>query len=626
MKLFFSFAFVVAGAFFPCSVRAKFFSWSFPRPRQGGVLSDNTEVPVYEACGFTSDVRFATWFGTLYTNSPVLFPKTDAELAAIVTTAADSGCKVRVRGAGHSEDGLVMQKQDENVVVVHLKDYVPDDPAWHGVIDAETPSIKIRTGASLLELISVIRPQGYLLRSFTAGAIFSVGGVYMNPAVCGPIFSESRLASHVLSFRVMGPDGAIKVYSDPNDVKTFTGSMGLLGIVTAAEISIRKDTGMKMSRDSFEIGGNYNRPATRAFFQKYLTECDGTHFFYYVQQDTLDAFNYYFDGADEQFDAASTETYYEAALAAEPDLAYTGGVYRSRPALQSLSYAAGAAAASILPGNKFTARILEWEISSALRETFDAVSQLPVHGFFFKGGIPNYELMTYNIPCSDATCLEEMVKFFEVTRDFFIDLGRTWNQYLPVEWRIFQVAPDEMLLENLEPNRSFMNVEVWTIRLEDRYDFSRYFAALQTMWQTQFPGGGVHIAKQYAFGPVEGVGQQGDVFPFQDDEALDSVFSEQTKSDFVAAMDLHDPDGVFRAGSVCRLLGLTDKKYTPKQFDGDKCKSDAGCFSGCCDLALCAATGKGAGESCSANCECADEGSTCKRSLSSRSLTKTCVT
>jgi hypothetical protein len=521
--------------------------------------SDGDGPTTYEACGFASDVRFATWFGTLHSDSPVLFPRTDAELSAIVTAASRRGCKVRVRGAGHSEDGLVMQKQDENVIVVHLKDYVPSDPAWDGVIDAAKPSVKIRTGASLLELIATIRPRGYLLRSFTAGAIFSVGGVYLNPSVMGPIFAESRLATHVLSFRVMGPSGNITVYTDADDVKVFTGSMGLLGIVTAVEISIRRETRLKMTRDILEIGGSYRRDRTRSFFEKYLRECDGTHFFYYVQQDAVDAFNYYFDSSDcAAFDAASTAAYYETAMAAEPDLAFTGGG-GGQTIDGGLAYAAGYAAVSALPFDlqKLAARAVEWEISEAARESFDEASKQPNHGFFFKGNIPNFELMSYNIPCSTSriTCLEEMIDFFEITRSYFLSLGREWNQYLPIEWRIFQVLPDEMLLENLRPGKAHLNVEVWTIRLEGRYDFSRYFAELEELWHTKFPGGGIHLAKQYGFGPIEGVGEAGDVFPFQDDAMLDSVFSEQTKSDFLAAMDRYDPEGVFRAGSVLRLLG-----------------------------------------------------------------------
>jgi hypothetical protein len=372
-----------------------------------------------------------------------------------------------------------------------------------------------------------------------------------------------------------------------------------------------------MERNSLKLRRKYSRESIRVFFEKALTECDGTHFFYYVQQDVIDALNYYLE-ADVDFDAASTIAYYEGAMAQEPNLAYTGGVYTFLPRLTDL---AGHLSASVLPVNRLTARILEHITRVRLNGDFDEAAVQPVHGFFFTGSIPVFELTTYSIPCS-ITCLDEMVDFFDVTRDFFLGLGREWNQYLPMEWRIFEVADDEMLLEHLQPGR-YLNVELWTFRLEDKYNFSRHYAELERLWRAQFPGGGIHHSKQYAFGPVEGVGQAGDLFPFQDEAILDSVYPPQVRADFLAAMDLYDPKGVFRAGSVLRLLGLTDQKYSQKQFVGDTCRSNSVCFSGCCDQVLlgdntCVTTDKDEGEACSADCECV-AGTKCKRTLSSLS-------
>lgn len=107
-------------------------------------------VTTCEKCTFTS----GTWHDSqyLFTNSPVLFPRDDTELGLIVTTATANGCKVRVRGAGHSEDGIVVQKLDEledyDTIVVNLKDYLPSDAAWDGVLDASKPSIKISRQSS----------------------------------------------------------------------------------------------------------------------------------------------------------------------------------------------------------------------------------------------------------------------------------------------------------------------------------------------------------------------------------------------------------------------------------------------------------------------------------------------
>ena len=98
-----------------------------------------------------------------------------------------------------------------------------DDASWNGVINHGVPSIKIRAGTSLLELMSVIRPQGYPTKTATIGRFFSVGGVYLNPSVHGAIYCESRHAVHVLNARVMDADGQISVYTG-DQVKDSRGS------------------------------------------------------------------------------------------------------------------------------------------------------------------------------------------------------------------------------------------------------------------------------------------------------------------------------------------------------------------------------------------------------------------
>lgn len=81
-------------------------------------------------------------------------------------------------GHGHSEDGLVMQKTDEydlQVIIVSLRDYLPDDRMWHQRMNTRLPSIKMSAGASQLDLLGYIRPRGYLTVSGTIGRLFNLG-------------------------------------------------------------------------------------------------------------------------------------------------------------------------------------------------------------------------------------------------------------------------------------------------------------------------------------------------------------------------------------------------------------------------------------------------------------------
>lgn len=278
----------------------------------------------FTKCGFTSSENHATWYGSLFTNSPVMFPTNDLELANIVTTAKANGCKVRVRGSGHSEDGLVMQKLDEldeQVIVVNLKDYIPDDPSWHRNLNQAVPSVKMSAGSSLLAMMQFIRPQGYLTRTHTAGRIFNLGGVYLNPSTHGAAYGESRLAAQVLSVRVMNADGDITEYSGA-DVISFRGSMGLLGIVTALEIRLRQDAGMQMYQDSLRLR-RYDRNELVSFYQQKVTNDDLTEFFYFVYDDTVLALSEKFDGRP-GYDFASTQAWYDDRVSQFPDLAYKG--------------------------------------------------------------------------------------------------------------------------------------------------------------------------------------------------------------------------------------------------------------------------------------------------------------
>ena len=111
-----------------------------------------------------------------------------------------------------------MQKQEENIVVVHLRDYLVDAD-WDGVLDTNKPSIKISAGASILRMMQIIRPAGYLTPSAPAGRIFSVGGAYLNPSVVGSVYTAGRIASHVASARVMLANGTIAVYEGDDVVE-----------------------------------------------------------------------------------------------------------------------------------------------------------------------------------------------------------------------------------------------------------------------------------------------------------------------------------------------------------------------------------------------------------------------
>lgn len=171
-----------------------------------------------------------------------------------------------------------------------------------------------------------------------------------------------------------------------------------------------------------------------------------------------------------------------------------------------------------------------------------------------------------------------------------------------------------MLLEHLEPGR-YLALENMALLVNNDYEYSAYYRQLEDIWFGLFPGT-IHHGKAYGYGPIDGLStaESPDIeFPFQNDDILDSVYTEEVRSAFLEKMQYHDPSGTFRAGSVLRMLGVTEKKYTPKQFAGDRCENfqNDQCLSGCCNIIwgpavdTCRSIDKAAGERCSTDCECA---------------------
>ena len=130
---------------------------------------------------------WSNWHREITTLAPVFRVKNDKELRQIIKLSGkinkegDTKCTVRVTGATHSEDGLVMQRGEENVVVVSLVDHAPDHLEWVPRADPDTGLVRLRAGQSWYEATALYRPHGLVLPERTAGRFFSVGGVVANP-------------------------------------------------------------------------------------------------------------------------------------------------------------------------------------------------------------------------------------------------------------------------------------------------------------------------------------------------------------------------------------------------------------------------------------------------------------
>ena len=107
------------------------------------VSAHETGVTVTK-CGYTAK-SWQNWYGTLTTRAPVIYPNNDAELATAISTAAAHGCSARVAGTGHSKDGHIVQRDEDNVLVISMAEYTPASN-WDGIVDLSGKTVKMGAG------------------------------------------------------------------------------------------------------------------------------------------------------------------------------------------------------------------------------------------------------------------------------------------------------------------------------------------------------------------------------------------------------------------------------------------------------------------------------------------------
>jgi hypothetical protein len=215
-----------------------------------------------------SIAAFRTWARTVLTSLPIVTPKSDTELRDVLRIVQQNGCFIRPMGSTHSAPGIVASQKDNdeenNIVIVSLINYTPDDPEWNDIKiiinnnsnnntstdnnddddDDDDDDAQVRTpaGKTQLELYSIIRPKGYFLPTQTAGWLFTMGGIVAN-SVHGGHFGKSFLHNYVTSMRVMYSNGTIAILTNEeneNDLCMWRSSYGLLGIITSITIQIEK--------------------------------------------------------------------------------------------------------------------------------------------------------------------------------------------------------------------------------------------------------------------------------------------------------------------------------------------------------------------------------------------------
>jgi hypothetical protein len=562
-------------------------------------------------CQLNSPVKFNTWLSSVNTYDPVMYPTNDWELAWILSTAKAHNCKVRPAGTGHSEDGIIKQHAESNVIMVSLADYVPPSD-WNNILSTTTPSVKLSCGKTWMHLMAIARPNGYVLPTSTAGFFFSIGGVVMNPSVHGGAYNEERMNYLLLSARVMLANGTSVVISG-EEIKVWRGSLGLLGIATGCEIKVKQDQGLQMSTltQTFNYLSGWSQASFNSYMHSSFDVANSSEWFLNPYSGEIQTVVIKQNANVTPPPSSVTQPLYDTLLANfGSSLGKTGGQVNDQNAMlvQILGFIG-----QIIP--KTTAELV---MGIGFTQQVDYLNAaLPRNDGYFipPDGLTKFNQLHFFVPCI-TNCIDDGRMFTTVNaswsffRDVINNPSSTWFPTLALEWRIITIKPGTLLLEHMIPGK-YISLELVNIQdTTPQQYYLPYFKQLEDTWYAsigairgQIP---IHHGKSWGLDYVSGLTNP---YAFQNSAQISNTYTTAVKNAFIDKMNNYDPTGLFRGGEGLRMLGLSSTvKFEPRGSQGDHCNVDAECIDSCCTSVtkqcIDAVNKLASGVGCEANCQC----------------------
>jgi len=485
------------------------------------------------------------------------------------------GCKVRVVGTGGSPDGLVKQKQEGKVVVVNLND-MQTRSRWNGVLDKTKKRVRMGAGKTFLDLMAVIRPQGYILKSRTLGKYFTLGGMYLTPGNHGASLAADTLPKYATAFRALLSNGQYVDITNPKDVAVWRGSLGLLGIVVAIEIEVEEDKGMLHQYQERVFRDDFTPEAVIPFLKQTMANMDAVHWFYNFWSDKIFALQVNNSG-DPTFNYTNTAGIYAQQQAQFPTLGKTGVIPLDIQAL------AGGLNISFDQVGPYVAGMAE----NLLKESWLAQNFLARDGYLHETGtIVQFNNVETLVKCH-TNCVDDGTIFALIAGSrqlvqaslYYMNRLKPWMPSLLFTFRIIKVESGGMLLENKAPGY-YVGFETEDAKgLFPGGGHRAVFQRLERLWRRIRPNPTAHIGKEYGYSKLASLD---DPYAFQDRAFVRGLYSNKIKADFRAAMKKWDPKGLFRAGAGAHHVGASGMRFDPRSKNGEQCESTGFCLTGCC--------------------------------------------
>ncbi|MHA1679512.1 MAG: FAD-binding protein [Promethearchaeota archaeon] len=607
----------------------------------------------------------SNWFETVVTNVPVFYPLGVSGLQRLLKEASkDPECIVRPRGAGHTENGVIVQKRETNAIIVALGELelMESHPEWDNTfVDGEPGKFRINAGESWYKFMSLVRPEGWLMQSQTAGPFFSIGGVVANMAHG----SNGFLHDYVTGMLVMTADGNVREIFDETELNFWRSSLGLNGIILSVEFQLVPDEGIvyKNFNQVYDLVGDPS-----AFGQMiadiYTVEHVSAHAEHFFCPYTGEVGSVYYDFSGTPYDGtnatlrAQYENEYEYLLNAFPNSQFDGAYalpvesacdlipepFCLDPQIANYAFSAGSVQ-SIIAG---------WQSAGTKQND----------GYWIMDGAPNFESII--LACPPEFMGHVLGTYLAVFGAFAGNPATTHYPNSVMEWRLVKSTTSailnpiptfaefraEFLAKNgfVFPNPSGLDgVFMWELTsVRNIFDehADQFLAAFQNallatpvdptqpLVECDLPGGiyppncnpaiqvkVVHFGKGYGYGvDPKTTPFTGKLQPFVDEVVNSLVFTtgkETALEDFEVYRRTQDPNRLFFGGALAGFLdpaNATNSDYDVRSLDGQVCNSgmytpiDTECINGCCNSeeGTCYETGLRKRARCEASCQCQD--------------------
>jgi len=187
------------------------------------------------------------WGRTNPSPATVVRPRTTAELAAVLRSAADGRGAV-ARGLGRCYGDAA---QNAGGLVVDCADL---NPGFR--LDADAGTVTAAAGTSLDALLRHLLPRGFFLPVTPGTRQVTVGGAVAADVHGKNHHADSSFGAHLRSLTLVTPDGAVRRVGPDREADLFwatVGGMGLTGVVTEATFTVLPVATSRMRVDTDRV-------------------------------------------------------------------------------------------------------------------------------------------------------------------------------------------------------------------------------------------------------------------------------------------------------------------------------------------------------------------------------------